>query len=263
MSGGPALVVKNASQTVGPALKAALVNLQMTPAKNANILDYCRLADRCNQRELVGLCKSQFLRRSSSSKRQLEVSIEMMRYVAKHKPQHFFPDESMAMVKSWGDALVQQYLSFKNHGPQLSIFWQVRSQIAGLVMSVADVEALFSAKSRWTSVEKGINSVCASCSLGARMFGFVQDRLVADKYNDIMAAFTTGLLSLNRLDEATQKQQIAQVKEKLKGIANLDSLPNKRTAIINYRVVLAQVPVAIISDEIDCLWSAGVKARAV
>lgn len=84
-----------------------------------------------------------------------------------------------------------------------------------------------------------------------------------DKFNDIMAAFTTGLLALPSMDDASQKQQILQVKNKLKGISNVDALPSKRTVVINYRGILAQVPVVSISEEIDCRWSSALKARAV
>ena len=96
------------------------------------------------------------------SAKQLEVSVEIMKYVVRHGAQAAFAAESAVMQTVWDDTLVQQYIVFKSQGLQLSVYWAAHKHICSLLMLVADVDKLLAAKGVWTWSPASTTRSCSS-----------------------------------------------------------------------------------------------------
>uniref|UniRef100_A0A7S4Q0T4 Uncharacterized protein n=1 Tax=Alexandrium monilatum TaxID=311494 RepID=A0A7S4Q0T4_9DINO len=144
----------------------------------------------------------------------------------------------------------------------MTTFWVAFKDVCALVMPMEDTEALFEAQGKWTPVEEKVHKVCSTAQLRQRMFGFVQDRLVADKLQEVMEDFDRTLAALPKYTQEVYKQEAGDCKQKLGEDPNIDKVPAKRVVSINDRGIMASVQVGSIFEEIECRWAAAVKARA-
>eukprot|EP00972_Heterocapsa_arctica_P085453 12594001-Heterocapsa_arctica.AAC.1 len=91
------------------------------------------------------------------------------------------------------------------------------------------------------------------------MFGFVQDRLVADKLQAQMTVFEKQLMAMPMLDDDSYKISVAACKLKISEMPIVQDIPQKRIVTINYRGIDASVQVQSIFEELECRWAAAVK----
>ena len=86
------LVVANTSEPVAPALMTAVVALKNQNCLKAPMLEFLMAAGGCNQKELVGILRGMCFLRPCASAAQLQLILECMRYITRHKLDTMFPN---------------------------------------------------------------------------------------------------------------------------------------------------------------------------
>jgi hypothetical protein len=216
------MVVKNKTEPVRNELIQVIVDAQSQPRNFGPLTEWCRRQTALtNQREMVGFCNMQKSLRPQGSPPQTQMALDMMRYVQRTGMHTTFADEANQMRPTYMVALEESFVAFKTKKLGLLLFWSAHEEILGLCLPMVELRKLFAAEGKWSTVAHELAVVAHSCSLGKKMFGFAQDKMVADLKNDAMAAFSDRLFNANTLDQKTFSEACDACNVQLDGIIGL------------------------------------------
>jgi hypothetical protein len=200
--------------------------------------------------------------RPQGSPPQTQMALDMMRYVQRTGMHTTFADEACQMRPTYMVALEESFVAFKTKKLGLLTFWSAHEEILGLCLPMVELRKLFAAEGKWSSVAHELAVVSHSCSLGKKMFGFAQDKMVADLKNDAMAAFSDRLFNANTLDQKTFSEACDACNVQLDGIIGLEPMSKKEYVNIPYRGSVSQPSVVSYYEEQEARYAAILKARA-
>ena len=153
----------------------------------------CPGGDNPNQRSVIALFKVLLRCQPNTTPKQLQLLIDAMEWVKRVKVDEKYLDECKLVRHHFDLALLHSWATMKKEGLATKTWWALRKNIAGLVMSVDDVQKLVDRKETWSSAEKEVRRTVQGSDAGQRIFGLAF-RCVEDER--VMASIKASLQTL-------------------------------------------------------------------
>ena len=256
------LLVSNGNEELEPKLVIALTEARKQNPNRHPLLDWLRVSGTCNQRSLVGLLRFTLDIRAGVSIVQATLLIDIMKYLVVNGMDTAFPAEIKLVVMHFDDGLCHVLASMRRERLSIRTFFELSRVQCRLVLPMAETERAFAAKGSWTDISDDLNIIVASSRLGAKLFGFALESIIAEKVEGViqngLAALQEQKLTIDVVTEAKKK-----ISTELKAIKNVDKLSPKWLVSVRYRGIVCQVEVGSIDEELIFRFDSVLKERAV
>ena len=134
--------------------------------------------------------------------------------------------------------------------------------IAVLVLSAADVEAILAESGSWSNVTKEIARACSGSKTGQGLFGFAHINIVCESVGNLIDKQLKSLTD-KYLDHAVMKTWEDETAKLLADVGDLRMLPAKRLVQLSYRGCCFELPLSSARQEMDIKLQILVKHCAV
>lgn len=179
------------------------------------------------------------------------------------KLQGKFKKEVSAMATFFDNALCAAHANARKSALKPQVFVQIYDDIIERVLDKGCLERILNEKGSWKSVHSELNAVVGSSQLGARLFGFALDHVLAEVVGD---AIETRLDMLFAGSETITKDKIDEAKRDvaaaIAAMENIDGLPMRRQLGLVYRGFEVPLKISSTGEEIEMRTVARVKALA-
>lgn len=162
-------------EQIDPVLFEAVDLSRGKPPKREQLLLFCRTSSHLvNQSECVGLIQHAF--EMVPTPINYLLNIEMIRYLHRVRADTRFPKEFKVYLSHIDRVLAFGYAHLRTKGVTLEAFFEQNKGMIGLVLPIASVQKLLSAKGSWQGLEDDIEAITgyATSQLGDKMFAFAR-----------------------------------------------------------------------------------------
>lgn len=186
------LVVKNKEEPVSQELADALAHARTANVTKKAVSRLCSFLQSCgnlNQREVVGLLRAVREMRPQQANG-LEVIRQTLAMLVRTEGHVEFATEVSCLADLWDEALSGLFVSGKKLGLALHRWWEANKHLAGIILSVPQVERVLEAKGDWADVAEDLTQITCGSRLGAKMFAFAHTHVSSQ----LLQKFVDGLI---------------------------------------------------------------------